>query len=367
MRNILFFVLFFSITTANANRTKVKISFVEALSHKDTTSSKRFRKEYQDTIKRGLRLANKKVKKCGYQLSSKSRFFESSDSLQALEMGKSESNSGAWLIVSPRRSNHYLLLIKGSKNTPTLSIMASAKEVFDLPKLNLTMSPSNHDLAKIAAIEAKKKVSPKKTYVTILKEGCLTCEDFSSGFDIAAQNESLEKIKEFKVIGKEPNIESIKKELLKISPSIILLPNYSKISAYLMKELYASNPKAIFVGGDGWGDKHFGFVQNNPAEKPAFGITVRGFIPTNKALGLFELGQKIKKTGNFPKSSTSLALFRAIDGVTNLLCKYRPKNKSEFSIKFQNEGKSLFAPPWGIGVYHLKNDTITYSHRVKID
>ena len=140
---------------------EVKLSFVEALSHKDTTSSKRFRKEYEETIEKGISLANKRAKKCNYRLSSTSSFFEFSDPLQAFETGKRESNAGTWLIVSPRRSNHYLLLVKGTGQTPTLSIMASAKEVFDLPPTNLTMSPSNHSLGKSCSSRGQKEILKK--------------------------------------------------------------------------------------------------------------------------------------------------------------------------------------------------------------
>lgn len=364
MKALLLFTYLFA-TASFAAPMEVKISFIEALSHKDTTSSKRFRKEYEMTIEKGLAEANKKTSKCNYKLVSNASFFESTDSLQAMETGKKEAESGSWLIVSPRRSNHYLLLTKGTGNTPTLSTMASAKEVFELPAHNLTMSPSNHTLAKVAAKEAKSR-SKKNTYISIVKEGCLSCEDFSKGFDIAAKD-SLKKLKSFTVIGDEPDVKKISEELTKLKPSFVLLPNYSKLSAYLMSKLHPVLPEAFFVGGDGWGDKNFGFVQNNPAQKPAFGITVRGFIPTEQAVKLFKLGSAVKSSGYTPKSGTSLSLLKAIDGVTELLCKYKPKSKNAFADIYKKHGKSLFNSPWGVGVYHLENNVITYDHKVSVN
>lgn len=68
--------------------TKVKISFLEALAPKDTTSSERFQKEYEYAVQTGIDLTKKDLAKCGYELVDEKSFYDASDTLQALEQAK---------------------------------------------------------------------------------------------------------------------------------------------------------------------------------------------------------------------------------------------------------------------------------------
>ena len=46
----------------------VKIHFFEALSPKDTTSSTRFQKEFEDAVATGKKLMTEELSSCGYQV-----------------------------------------------------------------------------------------------------------------------------------------------------------------------------------------------------------------------------------------------------------------------------------------------------------
>lgn len=69
--------------------TKVKISFMEALAPKDTTSSERFQKEYEYAVQTGKDLTREKLKSCGYEITEEKVLYDASDNLQAFELAKS--------------------------------------------------------------------------------------------------------------------------------------------------------------------------------------------------------------------------------------------------------------------------------------
>ena len=168
----LFLILILSSTTfAAKNPIKVKIDFLEALAPKDTTSSERFQKEYDGAVSSALTLTKAKLSKCGYEIDSKSIFYSASEPSEAFEKGKQSEEANAWLLVGPRRSNHYVLLAKGAPNTPSISTMASSDEVTDLGSTHLSLSPTNKDMAKVAASEAAR-ITKNKNFVIVVSEDC---------------------------------------------------------------------------------------------------------------------------------------------------------------------------------------------------
>ena len=339
---------------SKAGLTKVPVHFIEALAPNDTTSSKRFQNEYENAVELSLQVSREKLAECGYELDQKFSFYDASDSIQALEKGKLAEAEGAWFIVGPRRSSHSLLLSKGSPSTPSVSLMASSKEVNALEPLHLSLSASNDHMAKKAAQHAKSLLQKQRpTYSTIVSADCLSCVDFVKAFDSEASKLSLHAWTpkdlnskslpsgRFEVLGDNPNMDKIKEAFKGSTPDFILVPNYSKVSAVIIKALIPLAPNAIFIGSDGWGDSRFGFIQNNDNLEGAKGFTVRGLPPVTKGLAQFDLGQLILKNRGSPtiSSSSSLAIVKVVDGITKLLCSEKPSTKTQFKDAFLKSGK----------------------------
>ena len=362
----LFFLLTSIFVYSPLLATQVPITFIEALAPKDTTASERFQTEYKAAVEAGKNLSKSKLAKCGYELSEKLVFYDASDNIQALEEAKKSAEQGSWLLVGPRRSNHYLLFVKGAPFTPSISLMASASEVSDLAPLHLSMATLNKHLAQ-TAISQLKKQSKETTpsYLSVVSEDCVTCVDFAKEFDAIATKNGIHKTLELKVVGDTPNLEPVKEAAKKHKPKYILLPNYSKVSAYLMHALIPIVPNAIFIGGDGWGDSKYGFIQNNENLNQANGFTVRGFPPAQEGLKEFELGRKLLKTHQGPElfSGSAQAIVRIFDGLSTLLCQSKPKTPQEFQAAFKNSGQKLFSAPWGVSLYSLKNGEIIYERK----
>lgn len=349
--------------SARAELIKVPLSFQEALAPQDTTSSSRFQQEYDSAIKTGKTLLDAQLTKCGYELTHSAEFYEASDPLQARERAAKAQKSGVWLIVGPRRSNHYLLTAQGADATPSVSLMANSSEVFALGNLHLTLGIGNESIARALVRTARTKLKTAKfSYLTIVNEDCVYCLDSSKLFDAAATAHT--KLGEIRVVTDTPDVEKIKLELGNKKPTVVFLPNYSKSSGIVMASLKSLLPNAVFLGGDGWGTSAFGYVQNGPSLDGVIGFTARGSIPSENALKTFKTGQLLLKNPSaakqFPESNSALSILKIAEGITNLLCETRPKTRGEFIAAFKQKASRHFEPTWGVGVYKLENSDIKF-------
>ena len=124
------------------------------------------------------------------------------------------------------------------------------------------------------------------------------------------------------------------------------------------------------MGGDGWGDSRFGFVQNAKDLESTTGFTVRGFPTSEEGLQQFELGKSVLSSKDpnvhVPGSAAALSILKIMDGVTELLCKSKAKNKKDFIQSFTKFGKKSFRSPWGVSIYNLNNGDITYGKSVRL-
>lgn|GEM_PF-1254552 len=346
--------------------TPVRLDFLEALAPRDTTSSEEFRKQFESSVAQGVRLTATRLRTCGYRLEPHTSFYNASDTLQATEKASVSQQAGSWMIVGPRRSDHYILVAKGAETTPSVSLMAGASEIEKLGPLHLSVYASNPVLAEALAQFAKTEHQAKTaaTYLTVVSEDCLYCKDFSRLFDEAAKKRGLEKLQEIPVITETPDTEPVVAAALSLKPTYVVLPNYSKVSTQIMAAIQDRLPSTTFLGGDGWGDGQFGFVDRNPSLSTAKGFTVRGFPPVEQGLQKFAIGKASfleGQKGEFsPKSGPGMAILRILQGTTDLLCQHKPKSAQAFSQVFSTSGRKFFSAPWGVSIYQLAQARITY-------
>jgi hypothetical protein len=352
----------------STNLTTVKVSFIEALDPKDTTSSQRFQEEYERAIDTGRDLTEKSLASCGYALKTETSFYGASDPIKAKESGEKAASNQAWLIVGPRRSNHYVLLAKGAPETPSVSLMASSDSLGELGPLHISLAPLNSVMAASAAREAKKQSKSKASYVSFLASECLNCRDFAAAFDKSAEAIGLKKKAELILAGDHPDVAQLIEVIEKHKPDFVLLPNYSILSSYVVSKLAPSASGVFFVGSDGWGDAKFGFVQNGHDISTARGFSVRGNPPVNEGLKGFELGKKLLASGDAAKfgSSTSLAILRVFDGLEKSLCRSKPINRAAFAKDFGVSGSRDFANLWDVSIYEIRSGEMAFARSSKI-
>lgn len=354
--------------TPVTNLTTVKVSFIEALDPKDTTSSQRFQEEYERAIDAGRDLTEKRLASCGYTLKTETSFYGASDPIKAKESGEKAASNLAWLIVGPRRSNHYVLLSKGAPETPSVSLMASSDSLSELGSLHISIAPSNSVMAASAAREAKKQAKGRTSYVSFLASECLNCRDFAAAFDKSAETIGLKKKAEVMLVGDQPDVSQLVELIKKHKPAFVLLPNYSILSSYVVSKLASVAPGVFFVGSDGWGDAKFGFVQNGPDISSAKGFSVRGNPPVAEGFKGFELGKKLIAAGESSKfgSSSSLAIFRVFDGLEKSLCRAKPDSREAFAKGFSLSGSRDFSNPWGVSIYEIRSGEMTFTRSIKV-
>jgi hypothetical protein len=348
-----------------APRIPVRVAFVEALAPRDTTSSERFLRDYERAIATAKSATEERLKGCGYELQTSTSFYDAGDPVQAREGAERSAKSGSWLIVGPRRSNHYLLLAQGAAQVPTVSLMASAKEVDELGPLHLSLSPTNSIMAKVAAAGAMRSASraKRRTYLSVVNEDCVSCVDFAASFDVHAKKLGLNKLGELRVSGDVPETTAIRAQIEALKPGVVLLPNYSKSAAHVIAALEGVKTKPFFVGGDGWGDSKYGFIQNGEQLDSALGVTVRGLPPVEEGMQSFALGKRLTKSekpGAMPWSGPGLAILRLLDKTADLLCQKRPSTADQFKEVFKQFGKKTYSAPWGVSVYQLEKGALTF-------
>jgi hypothetical protein len=118
-----------------------------------------------------------------------------------------------------------------------------------------------------------------------------------------------------------------------------------------------SHNRPLFIGGDGWGDQRYGFVQSGTGIDNIKGITVRGFPPAEQGLQKFNLGKEAlsHKTSDLPFSGPSVGILKVLSETADFLCKSRPKTKESFQTQFPTLSSSHLRSPWGVSVYELKS------------
>ena len=365
MKRLAAALIILTTVAANAATLKpVRIDFIEALAPADTTSSERFEKDFEGAIHLGRKLLDKKLSSCGYNLETKTAFYGATDALKAKELATQSEDQGAWLIVGPRRSNHYLLLAQGATKTPTISLMASADAVTALGPEHISLSPTNSEMADIAAKETKSRLGKAATYVTVVSDDCVNCVDFSKAFDHAAINAGLKKVGEIKLHGANPDVGPAKHEIDSLKPAFVLLPNYSLVATSVLSSFNSDKNPPLFVGGDGWGDSKYGFVENGLHVEHVHGFTVRGFPPTNQGLAHFPLGKKALSQPQSPTSAPSMAILKILDSVGDTLCRLKPDSKDSFEKAFETTSLK-FKSPWGVSIYDLNAGVLTFRRSQK--
>jgi hypothetical protein len=356
---------------------QVRVHFQESLAERDTLSGSRYKEDYEKCIELSKKRLQQKLATCGYEILSSTFFYDSRDPLQAKENATKVSTEKIWLIVGPRRSNHYVLATLGAKEIPSVSTMAGSKEVFTLGPDHLTLGIDNSTTAQ-ALVETVNELSQKLTsgqsatlvrpsYVTIVNEDCIFCTDLSKEFDLRATG--LEKIKEIKVVGDSPDIQKIRKDLGALKPDYILVPNYSQSSVKIMAGIHALTPKSVFLGGDGWGTQSYGFVQSAANLEGVVGYSARGTVPTDMALKTFPLGQSILQepleNNPFLDVPAGVAVVRILSGLSDTLCENKPKTFEEFKVSFTKTGPQYFSLPWGVGIYKLNGSRFVFYKEFK--
>lgn len=344
---------------------EVRVGAMDALSKSDSVTSERFKRGYEAAFFYAFGKYDQKLQKCGYRMSVDFDHFEQEDAAGVQRSAKNLEERGSWIVFAPSRSNHFLLAAKSVTNTPLVSSLANANEVYEQQGPAFTMYPTSSALAQglLSSIKGK---GWGKTYGVAVDRACLVCRDFAASFETAAAGK-LKKVFEVDVPGEPPQMDDLIKHLSEQLPEILLLPNYSKNSGYIISALKERFPNLRFLGGDGWGTDEFGFLLRYPIGKEQVGLTARGSLASSKMRQMLKM-QSLDSYWSgeaLPPSNQSYLISEFVEKITDQLCKTRPTNREVFVSNVRKLPKDFFRTNAGVGVFALKDGTLKFSHRVE--
>lgn len=123
----------------------VKIGAMDALSGADSKATERFRKGYEAAFFYAIGSNEKLLKKCGYKVELALEEYPFSDPVAPRDAAARLAAAGAWIILGPTNSKHYIIASQASADTGFVSVMAGARAVAlgctDLKKASSTMRP----------------------------------------------------------------------------------------------------------------------------------------------------------------------------------------------------------------------------------
>jgi hypothetical protein len=303
---------------------------------------------------------SKKLASCGYKLDYVPYFFDQADILSAKEAASYIESKNAWFLIGPDRSDFFLLTVNGLKKTPAISLMAGSKAVTDLLPPIFTMYPNNNELTK-AAFYISQKEHLGKTYGAFVDATCDACKDFASEFD-KISNKKL--VRKFQIDSGEdnPDLSVLLNRLATTKIDFLLLPNFSKLSGYVMSQVHKAYPEIKFLGASGWGAGDYNFIVNYNLSNDTIAYSARIGLPPEKLeelYGVYSLDRQWNGKVSNPPMSSFLTI-QLLSNITDQLCKSKPKNQSEFYQYLAKQKSDLFKAKIGIAAYKIINSEPTY-------
>lgn len=348
---------------ANAKLIDVKIGLIESLSPVTPSTSDRYKSLNESAIYYALGENEKKLHRCGYNITMSTSYFDTFDALQLVKDAKTLENSNTWAIIGPRKSSHFITAAQEIKTTPMISTMANSHKAYELGKHTYSMYPRASSLANLMVNEIVK-LNYGGAYGTVVDVRCDNCIDFAKSFKL--KNSKNKEAFYLEVADNVPNLKQLKDNLTKHKVDYLLLPNYSELSGYIIAEISKTHPTVKYVGADGWGEHGFSYINGCNIQNSVKAMSIRAGMPDNDKNNYFKVysldsevnGIKIK-----PPYSV-YALVELIRILSDDLCQSKAKNKHEFSTYMSQQSAAHFQRNIPYCIYEIKDGQMTFSYYV---
>lgn len=290
-------------TTRKAERPVLRVAVIDRFDSENLSTHK-----YKTYYERGLALGLSETPSSQTEV----RFFQFGK--RDLDIRRAAKEALEWkaeVVIGPRFSNLFLLL-EGlfPKETLVVSPLASATNVYSMPKNFYTFSPSNRDYAMALATFTKEMKLNRIS--TVVESDCLYCVNFYNEFKSSARIAGLAVHSEDSYLSSNvPNISYSELGNPLVDSDAILLPNRSWSSGFIMQGLSRQLKKnIIFLGGDGWGDWSVGYVGKFPSQYEYKGYYLVAFAleSDSKAFAPFKSKYR-QRYSEKPNSSVSLITY----------------------------------------------------------
>lgn len=311
----------------------VPIALFEPIKENHSHIAEPNRVEFLKSIDLFERLLRPRLQSCGYQLIVDRHFFATESRSQLFLEAKNLSKD-TWFIIGPRQSDNYFITSLAAKEIPSVSTMATSKEVRNFGEAHKTLG-SHPVIAAARLIEEAASRLPSATYITVTRSDCLSCKDFAAEFDFVSNKRSFKKLKEFSFKSATAPMDELVEWLATHKPDFILIPTKGDFAARIISRVHSLTPKSIFLGSDGWGDAHFGAIRNLNFPPQFKAIFVRPVPPPEIFVQQLRLPDAQKRDLSEFRFSAGLLIYSVLEKVSNLLCDHHPKTPGEFKRIFE--------------------------------
>lgn len=343
----------------------VQLGFVESPYETEAYPSSRYRERYEQAIAYSIGRVELRANACGYAFRTATRYFESADKTKAQELSEQLSKEKeAWIVLGPRRSDHFILAARGAGETPIVSPMANAAAVFELPQSAFTMEYPVERLAKVA-IKAVQREKYGEHYGVFVDATCPPCRDFAALF---ARHSSgrLHSMFSIDTAGEAPDFAKLDELLAKTPVDFIVLPNFAALSANTILHLEKTHPKLRYLGSDGWGDGNVGYFNKYGFKPETEAICIRPDLPApqlKEQTHSYSMDNETPDGYIAPFPSLHL-IERFMETITQVLCQARPKTRSAFQKAMKGKPREFFRKKTGLSVVKLSRSKLVYGYAI---
>ena len=151
-----------------------------------------------------------------------------------------------WLVIGPRRSDHFLMAALGLKQTPMISMTAGSTKVHNLSPPFFTMYPRPEELVR-TMLKAVRKENLGRTYGTMVDVTCDVCKDFALGLKKLGAGQLEEKFS-FDVATDTPDLSQLIDTLTNSPVDFLFVPGMAKLTGFVISTLQARFPKLKYLG-----------------------------------------------------------------------------------------------------------------------
>ena len=348
---------------ANEKLINVKIGLLESLSPKIPSSSDRYKSLNESALFYALGENEKKLNECGYRITTTTSYFDTLDAIELIVEAKALEQSNPWVIIGPRRSNHFITASKEIKQTPMISTLANADAIFNSNRLIFSMSSSITNLAKAMSNEIEKSNFGKR-YGTVVDVRCNNCVDFAKA--LRKFNSNRNEAFYLEVADNTPDLDKLKENIAKHKIDYLVVPNYSELSGYIISEIQKSNPSIKFVGADGWGENSFSYINGYGVNSDTVAMSIKAGVRNSDKDKYFKINSLDSEVNgaNIKPPYSVYALIELIRILSNDLCNSSAKNKHEFSEYLAKKPSNHFVKNVPYSIYKIKNGQLEFSHYV---
>lgn len=336
----------------------IKIAIMQPFGVNSSTGSTRYKSNFENAVYYALGKNENKINQCGAKYLVHFNYFSANALVEARDLAESIDQSMYWLLVGPTGAKHMNTVADTIKNTPVFSLSSSIEE-----KKNKIISTSRSVNA--LAIALARNIGSEgnvKNYGVLIDFDCVECIAFEKSFTKEIKKYSINRIfrtesKDFEYL---TNLDSLLANLDKYNTiDALLVPNYSKLSGYVMSQVHAKYPKIIFLGGDGWGNGDWSYLPlfNLPDSIEAY--STRTYLSDIQKSGINSL-DLISGTNTLSPSDLSFSVIHLFDEITNLICEKKLTSRSKFIKYIEAQNRDFLNKETDIGIYKLHNGKLKF-------